>query len=182
MLHFILKNLDSNKPTAVIAVLVDFSKAFNRICHNRLLTILADLNIPSCALKLIASYLTNRRMCVRHSGAVSDFQQTPGGGPQGSLLIVLFFILLVNDAGRPCPIKPTLPVGFLGPEPSPSSHCPDPDQSLVQPHLHEVLPEDLLHDQGQVQPIPPCHNSEITDRYKYVDDLSLLETFSQHKL
>ena len=88
MIHFILLKTDQKKPTAVLATLVDFSKAFNRICHNRLLTILSDLNIPSCALKLISSYLTKRRMCVRYQSTTSEFQFTPGGGPQGSLLIV----------------------------------------------------------------------------------------------
>jgi hypothetical protein len=58
-LDFIHKNLDKNhaKPTAVLTGLVDFSKAFNRIDQNIIVTILADLNIPTCALRLIISYL-----------------------------------------------------------------------------------------------------------------------------
>ena len=171
MVHFILGKLDSKKPTAVIATLVDFSKAFNRICHNRLLTILADLNIPSCALKLIASYLTNRRMCVRHNGAASGFQQTPGGGPQGSLLIVLFFILLVNDAGKPCKSTPTLQEGYEGPE----------------PHPDHLLPVPLDGEPDQAQSTiqadhPPCMDISKTERLKYVDDLTLLEEVDLNNL
>ena len=74
MLDFIHRKLDvtSTCPTAVVCTLVDFSKAFNRMDHNVIMTILSDLNIPTCALCLIASYLTNRKMCVRYNGATSD--------------------------------------------------------------------------------------------------------------
>ena len=48
MLDFIYKNLDDNKnPTAVLAGLVYFSKAFNRIDHIIIVTILSDLNVPT---------------------------------------------------------------------------------------------------------------------------------------
>ena len=55
MLNFIHRNLDRNykEPTAVLAGLIDFSKAFNRMNHNSLITILSDMNIPTCALCLI---------------------------------------------------------------------------------------------------------------------------------
>ena len=69
MLDFIHRSLDKNhkEPTAVLTGLVDFSKAFNRIDHNTIVTILADLNIPTCALRLIISYLSQRKMCVQWS-------------------------------------------------------------------------------------------------------------------
>ena len=149
MLNFIHKNLDegSKNPTAVICGLVDFSKAFNRIDHNVIVTILSDLNIPTCALRLITSYLSNRKMCVKFNGATSLEQPIPGGGPQGGLLTVLLFDLQVNLAGAPCPIPRQLPLGVLGPEP--------------EPQHHEVL--------------PPCHQKPKILKKKYVDDLSMLE-------
>ena len=57
MLDFIQKKLDTGhkKQTAVMACMVDFSKAFNRIDHNIITTILSDLNVPTCALRLIIS-------------------------------------------------------------------------------------------------------------------------------
>ena len=136
------------KPTAVLTGLVDFSKAFNRIDHNVIVTILADLNIPTCALRLIISYLSGRKMCVRHNGAESAEQHIPGGGPQGGLLTVLLFDLQVKLAGAPCPIYPVLPIGIAGPEPDPHHQAP----------------------------LPVCHQPEKTMKKKYVDDLSLLET------
>jgi hypothetical protein len=150
MLDFIHKSLDksSSKPTAVLTGLVDFSKAFKRIDHNVIVTILADLNIPTCALRLIISYLSNRKMCVRYNGAESAEQDIPGGGPQGGLLTVILFDLQVNLAGAACPIYRVLPLGFAGPEPDP--------------------PENV--------PLPLCHSKDKTMKKKYVDDLSLLES------
>ena len=149
MTDFILRNLDdsSKGPKAVVAVTVDFSKAFNRMSHNRIITILSDLNIPTCALKLIISYLSNRSLCIRYHGAVSSDRVMPGGGPQGTLLIVLLFILQVNLAGAPCSVPPTLPEGTAGPEPDPES----------------------------VAPPLPCQRIGETENKKFVDDLTLLE-------
>ena len=153
MIDFIHRNLDNSreKPAAVVCCLVDFSKAFNRIDHNVIVTILSDLNVPTCALRLVVSYLSNRKMCVRWNGATSNEQYIPGGGPQGGLLTVLLFDLQVNLAGAPCPLKTTLPSGTFGPEPP------------VQ------IPAQLL---------PPCHKKEKTLKKKYVDDLSLLEVIN----
>ena len=150
MLDFIHSSMDnsSNHPTAVLCALIDFSKAFNRIDHNIIVTILSDLSIPTCALRLVISYLSGRTMCVRYNGATSDEQHIPGGGPQGGLLIVLLFNLQVNMAGTPCPLAPSLPTGVLGPEP-------------LQP-----LPG----------PLPPCHKKGSLLKKKYVDDLSMLES------
>ena len=96
---------------------MDFSKAFNRIDHNTIVTILSDLNVPTCAIRLVISYLSGRKMCVRYGGAESNEQCIPGGGPQGGLLTVLLFDLQVNFAGAPCRTIPLLPNGVEGPEP-----------------------------------------------------------------
>ena len=121
MLDFIHKNIDKShkEPTAVLAGLVDFSKAFNRMEHNVLVTILSDLSIPTCALRLIILYLTQRSMCVRYNGAESAEQDTPGGGPQGGLLTVIFMNLQVNLAGSSCPITLLPTTWYFWPEPVP---------------------------------------------------------------
>ena len=155
MVDFILKNLDnsSKNPGAVIAATVDFSKAFNRMSHNKIVTILSDLNIPICALRLIISYLSNRTLCIRYQGAVSSERRMPGGGPQGTLLIVLLFILQVNLAGSPCLPPTTLPPEVSGPEPNPVS--------ISSPKW--------------------CQNKDSTENKKFVDDLTLLEHIKLEK-
>ena len=151
MIDFFLMNLDncSRIPTAVLGVTVDFSKAFNRMSHNRIVTILSDLNIPTCALRLIISYLSERTMCIRYKGAVSSDRLVPGGGPQGTLLIVLLFILQVNHAGDPCSAPNTLAPDVAGPEPQ-------------------------LCDSS----VKPCHIPAKTENKKFVDDLTILEVVS----
>ena len=78
--------MDGDSGAAVLALPIDFSKAFNRMLHSNILCNLYALNVPNCAIKLIKSYLTRRSMCVTYKGAVSSFQPCPGGGPQGGLL------------------------------------------------------------------------------------------------
>jgi hypothetical protein len=152
MLDFIHRNINKShqEPTAVLAGLVDFSKAFNRIDHNVVITILSDLNIPTCALRLVISYLSQRKMCVRYNGAESSEQDIPGGGPQGGLLTVILFDLQANLAGAPCSIPTLLPPCVAGPEPAPQ----------------------------QAGPLPLCHLKEKILKKKYVDDLSFLEIIS----
>ena len=99
LINFILFNQDKKDPTAVIACLVDFSKAFNRQDHNILITKLSDLGVPSWLLKLVIAFLEDRTMVVRYKGAVSDPRGLPGGGTQGTLLGLLLFIILINDLG-----------------------------------------------------------------------------------
>ena len=75
---------------------IDLSKAFNRLDHSKLLTLLFDLGVPPCALRMLRSYLTNRTMCVHLDDAISDVYELWGGGPQGGLLTVLLFNLNSN--------------------------------------------------------------------------------------
>ena len=99
LLNFILYNQDSKEPTAVLACLVDFSKAFNRQDHNILITKLSDMGVPSWLLKLVMAFLTNRKMILRYKGEESSMRSLPGGGPQGTILGLFLFIILVNDLG-----------------------------------------------------------------------------------
>ena len=62
--NFILSNTDNSSqgPKPVLAVLIDFSKGFMRINHNKVLIRLSDWKVPGWLLKIVASYLTNRTM------------------------------------------------------------------------------------------------------------------------
>ena len=99
LINFILSNQEQTSPTAILAVMVDFSKAFNRQDHGILITKLSDMGVPGWLLKLVIAFLTKRKMVVRYKGAVSSPRELPGGGPQGTLLGLLLFIVLINGAG-----------------------------------------------------------------------------------
>ena len=98
-INFILLNQDSTDQTAVLACMVDFSKAFNRQNHNLLITKLSDMGVPSWLLKVVMAFLSNRTMVLRYKGKLSSLKNLPGGGPQGTLLGLLLFLVLINDAG-----------------------------------------------------------------------------------
>ena len=85
--------------TSVLACLVDFSKAFNRQDHSILITKLCDLGTPGWLLKIVIAFLSGRKMKVRYKGVYSRLFSLPGGGPQGSLLGLFLFLVLINDVG-----------------------------------------------------------------------------------
>ena len=97
--NFILYNQDLAVPHSVIAVMIDFSKAFNRINHNIILTILSDMGVPGWLLRIVAGFLSNRELILRYKGKYSSRKKLPGGGPQGTKLGLFLFLILINAAG-----------------------------------------------------------------------------------
>ena len=92
-MSYIITNQDLEQPQAVLAAMIDFSKAFNRQNHNILITILHDMGVPG--------FLSNRSMILRYNGASAKRRSLPGGGPQGTILGMFLFIILINKAGFP---------------------------------------------------------------------------------
>ena len=92
-------NQDSQEQTAILACLVGFQKAFNRINHNLIITKPSDMGVPGWLLAIVAAFLKDRRMLVRYKGKQSNIKSLPAGGTQGTLLGLLLFIILINDAG-----------------------------------------------------------------------------------
>ena len=98
-INFILFNQDLAVPHAVVAVMVDFSKAFNRINHNTIITILSKMGVPGWLLNIVIGFLTDRELLVRHKGKSSKRKALPGVGPQGTKLGLFLYLILINAAG-----------------------------------------------------------------------------------
>ena len=96
MINYILYNQDYNLPIAMLICAVDFSKAFNRQSHNILVTKLSDMGVPGWLLNVVMGFLTDRLMVVRYKGETTESKSLPGGGPQGTLLGLLLFLILIN--------------------------------------------------------------------------------------
>ena len=96
--NFILFNQDMNIPHAVLSVMIDFSKAFNRINHNIIITILSEMGVPGWLLNIVIGFLTDRELIVRYKGGYSNRKALPGGGPQGTRLGLFLFLILINAA------------------------------------------------------------------------------------
>ena len=97
--NFILYNQDMKHPHAVLAMCIDFSKAFNRQNHNTLIKILSDLEVPNWLLRIIIAFLSDREHILRYKGKFSQSKSLPGGTPQGTRLGMFLFLILINFAG-----------------------------------------------------------------------------------
>ena len=86
-----------DKRDQVDVVFIDFSKAFDLVCHNILLTRLYKYRVHEDLLNWCRDYLTERQQRVVVKGEDSDWLTVTSGVPQGSLLGPLFFIVYIND-------------------------------------------------------------------------------------
>ena len=89
------KSLDEKQEVGVVAI--DLSKAFDCICHNLLLAKLKAYGLHDTALKLLRSFLHERKQRVMCNNSCSSWTPIRCGVPQGSLLSPLLFNIFMND-------------------------------------------------------------------------------------
>ena len=75
-------------------IVLDFSKAFDRVPHERLLRKMDHYGIRGSTLEWIRAFLTDRVQQVTVEGATSDSIQVLSGAPQGTVLGPLLFSFL----------------------------------------------------------------------------------------
>ena len=78
-------------------IVMDFSKAFDKVDHKRLLLKLHHFGINNAVITWIGSFLSNRTQRVVLEGEESDTCPVMSGVPQGSVLGTCLFLLYVND-------------------------------------------------------------------------------------
>lgn len=81
-----------------LLILFDFSKAFDKVHHDLLLTKLKSFGFSALTINWFQSYLYSRQQrVVIDSDIVSDWSGIATGVPQGSVLGPLLYLLYVND-------------------------------------------------------------------------------------
>ena len=96
IVHDIYKSFDCNPPWEVREIFLDISKAFDRVCHDRLLYKIKSFGVFHTPLKLIEHFLSNRYRNLVLKGQSSSWAEVSAWVPQGSILDPWFFLIILT--------------------------------------------------------------------------------------
>ena len=94
-LDHIRSNMDASRCTGTLYL--DLCKAFDTVHHGNLLSKLPHYGIKNLELAWLEDYLFNRTEYVCYDGARSQIEHITYGVPQGSILGLLLFVIIIND-------------------------------------------------------------------------------------
>ena len=96
IMNFLAESFNNNK--FVVAVFLDYKKAFDLVSHDILLKKLEKIGIRGIHLNWFKTYLADRKMYTMVNGSLSSSLKVINRSvPQGSILGPLLFLIFIND-------------------------------------------------------------------------------------
>lgn len=95
----ISKGLNNGRPT--LAALIDLQSAFDVIWQKGLIFKMHKLKFEPHMIKIVKSFLQNRKFFVKFQNSTSSIKNIIAGTPQGSIISAILFILYLNDLPKP---------------------------------------------------------------------------------
>lgn len=129
-------------------IMVDMSKAFDRVQHARMISVLFELGVSGVPLLWFCSYLSDRVQRVRVKDSLSEAVPCLRGVPQGSVLGPLLFVLYTSSITDAVP------------------------QSIC----HQEFADDIVLDYSHSDPAVVCTalTQAITDLASWLNDIGLV--------
>ena len=97
--HFddVLESLTNNSDFDSIYLELDYAKVFDKVDHKLLIRMLALYGIHPKVINWIESFLSNRKQAVIVAGHLSILAAIISGGPQGTVLGPILFLIFIID-------------------------------------------------------------------------------------
>ena len=103
MVQAIEDGFQKKKMERSVLVMLDYSKAYDKVWQQRLLLSMEEKGIPMKFLKWISAFLGNRLARVRFQDATSKVRVMRQGLPQGAVLSPLLFLFFIDNLAKELP-------------------------------------------------------------------------------
>ena len=94
--HSISNGFQCQPAKRSVLALLDFSKAYDTVWRNRLLTIMLEKGVPRRLVRWLRGFLSDRRANVRIDGVTGRSRKLHQGVPQGAVLSPLLFLFFID--------------------------------------------------------------------------------------